>query len=227
MTKAMQFKMGERRTRQLAVPFDIKGLEDDGTFEGYGSVFGTVDSYKEVVAAGAFKASLKGHAKAGTLPAMLWQHRPAEPIGVYTAMREDAKGLWVEGKFVLESAKGQEAHALLKAGAINGLSIGFVPKKSEFDEDEGIRTLTEIDLWEVSLVTFPANGDALVAGVKAEDIESLKDAEHILRDAGCSRSEAVALVSRIKAIAAQSESDAQGFSEVMDSVKRAIDILSH
>jgi len=192
---------------RLDVPFKIKAVSEDGLFSGYGSVFGVIDSYKEVVAPGAFAESLSQRT-----PALLWQHRSGEPIGVYSALREDQTGLYVEGKLALKTARGAEAYELLKMGAISGLSIGFVTRDDSYDRVTGIRTLKKVDLWEVSLVTFPANDAARVSGVKSIDtIASLSDAESYLRDAGgLSRREATALVSRIKSLRGRGDPDELG-----------------
>ena len=194
---------------RLDVPFQIKAVSDDGLFSGYGSVFGVIDSYKEVVAPGAFTKSLQRRT-----PSLLWQHRSSEPIGVYTSIREDQTGLYVEGKLALKTARGAEAYELLKMGAISGLSIGFLVKLFEYinNGEEKVRRLTEIDLWEVSLVTFPANDAARISGVKSIDtIESLADAEAFLREAGgLSRREATALVSRIKSLRGRGDPDELG-----------------
>lgn len=191
-------------------PFEVKSVKEDGTFAGYGSVFGNVDSYQEIVMPGAFSESLTSQQALGRLPAMLWQHRSGEPIGVYTAMREDSVGLHVEGKLALKTGRGQEAHELLKMGALSGLSIGFVTREDSYDKVSGIRTLKKVDLWEVSLVTFPANDAARVSAVKTiESISSLSDAERYLRDAGgFSRAQATALLSRLKSLSGQGEPDA-------------------
>lgn len=146
---------------------EIKALEDDGTFAGYGSVFNTIDSYNETVAPGAFKDTLADLQGKGRMPALLWQHRSDEPIGVWTSMKEDKTGLYGEGKLALGTQRGREAYELLKMNALSGLSIGFVPREETVDRDEGIVTLTKVDLWETSLVTFPANDSARVSAVKA------------------------------------------------------------
>lgn len=185
-----------------AVPLSIRAA-DDGSVEGYGSVFGQPDTYDDVITPGAFAASLAAHRAAGTMPAMLWQHDPEEPIGVWSDMVEDEKGLRVKGRLVLESERGRAAHALLKAGALNGLSIGFTAKQWAYDRDSQIRTLTEIDLWEVSLVTFPAQPRARVTSVKSADIAgiaTIRQAEKALRDAGFSDDAARAFVAQVKAI---------------------------
>lgn len=185
-----------REVRSFAL--QIKAAGDDGTVEGYGSVFGVRDNYDDVIAKGAFVQSLKDHKAAGTMPAMLWQHDADKPIGVWTEMVEDEKGLRIKGRLAMETVKGKEAHALLKMGAINGLSIGFMSKEWAYDRETEVRTLTAIDLWEVSLVTFPANEKARVTNVKsADELQAPKDAEKVLRDAGFSKSDATAFVSRV------------------------------
>ena len=187
---------GGREVRSFAL--QIKAAGDDGTVEGYGSVFGVRDNYDDVISKGAFVQSLKDHKAAGTMPAMLWQHDADKPIGVWTEMVEDEKGLRIKGQLAMETVKGKEAHALLKMGALNGLSIGFMSKEWAYDRDTEVRTLTAIDLWEVSLVTFPANEKARVTNVKsADEMATPKDAEKALRDAGFSKSDATAFVSRV------------------------------
>lgn len=205
----------------LDIPFQIKAVSEDGLFSGYGSVFNVVDSYKEVVAPGAFAESLNGR-----MPSLLWQHRSGEPIGVYTAVREDNVGLYVEGKLALKTTRGAEAYELMKMGAITGLSIGFVTREDSYDKVSGIRTLKKLDLWEVSLVTFPANDAARVSTVKGvETINSLSDAEAYLRDAGgLSRREATALIGRIKSLHGRSYSDDLG--ELAALMQRNTSLLS-
>lgn len=187
------------KTRDFA--FELKSIQEDGTFSGYGSVFGAVDSYDEIVAAGAFTESLAKHKSAGTMPSLLWQHRSGEPCGVYVDMEEDNIGLKVSGKLALKTVRGAEAYELLKMKAISGLSIGFATREDSYDRVTGIRTLKKVDLYEVSLVTFPANESARVQGVKSiEEFETIRDAEKFLRDTGMSRTEAVAFISRVKSL---------------------------
>lgn len=206
----------------LDIPFQIKAVSEDGLFSGYGSVFGVVDSYKEVVAPGAFAESL-----AGRMPSLLWQHRSGEPIGVYTTVKEDSVGLYVEGKLALKTARGSEAYELLKMRAISGLSIGFISREDSYDKVSGIRTLKKLDLWEVSLVTFPANEAARVSGVKSIDaITTLADAEAYLRDAGgLSKREACALVARVKSLRDRSDSD--GLGELAALIQRNTSLLNN
>jgi len=201
--------------------FKIKAVSEDGLFSGYGSVFNVVDSYKEVVVPGAFTESLQSR-----IPSLLWQHRQAEPAGVYTQVKEDNVGLYVEGKLCLKTARGAEAYELMKMGAITGLSIGYVTREDSYDKVSGIRTLKKLDLWEVSLVTFPANDASRISGVKGIDfINSLADAEAFLRDAGgLSRREAVALVSRIKSL--QGRSDSDGLGDLAELIRSNVKTLS-
>ena len=205
--------------RHITRPFEIKEVGADGTFAGYGSVFWNVDSYGDIVAPGAFTDSLAALKAAGRLPAMLWQHRSAEPLGVYTSMAEDNIGLHVEGQLALDTVRGAEARSLMKMGALSGLSIGYMVREDSFDRVTGILTLKKVDLLEVSLVTFPANDTARVQGVKnIEVIEDLKSAEKYLRDAGLSRKEAVAFIARVKGLS-QSESDEDAIAQLAAAVK--------
>lgn len=215
---------GGREVRAFVL--DLKAANDDGTVEGYGSVFGVRDSYDDVIASGAFQASLAAHKKAGTMPAMLWQHDADKPIGVWTEMVEDSRGLRIKGQLALETTLGKEAHALLKMGALNGLSIGFVSKQWAYDRDTDIRTLTEIDLWEVSLVTFPANGSARVTNVKAVDeLATPKDAERALRDAGYSKTDATAFVSRVMRMGQQRSESAQDIAKALKAADQLLNSL--
>ncbi len=140
----------------------------DGTsVEGYASLFGKTDQGGDVVQAGAYGRSLNSLKSAGRRVKMLWQHDPAQPIGIWDEVREDERGLYVKGRLLTEVAKGREAAALIEAGAIDGLSIGYRTKRAEKDAS-GRRLLAELELWEVSLVTFPMLPDARV-GAKADD----------------------------------------------------------
>lgn len=186
--------------RSTVVRLEQRAVADDGTIEGYGSVFNIVDDWGDIVAPGAFTASLAEHKAAGTMPAMLWQHDDDDPIGVWLDMTEDSRGLRVKGKIVRESTCGADAYALIKAGALNGLSIGFIAKAWSWDEKTGVRTLTEVDLWEVSPVTFAANRAAKITGVKGapQPITTIRDAERALRDAGLSAEQAKATLAAVK-----------------------------
>lgn len=188
------------QNKTLDFRLKIKAIAEDGTFEGYGSVFNVVDSYSDVVLPGAFAKSLEAHQAAGTMPKLLWMHNSAQPIGIFTEMREDNIGLYVKGKLTLEVQQAAEAYALLKAGAIDGLSIGYVPKIWEYDQNKGINYLKELDLWETSLVTFPANTSArinVVKAVKEGKTPNIRELEAVLCDAlGFSKRDAMSLLAR-------------------------------
>lgn len=184
------------KLKRIARPFELKSVTDEGTFAGYGSVFGNEDSYGDVVEPGAFAETLKTWAKKGGLPPMLWQHRHDEPIGIYEKMFEDDHGLYVEGRLLIDDDPlAKRAHAHMKAGSIGGLSIGYsIPKGGgTWDDEAGVYRLSQIRLWELSVVTFPANEEATIDTVKALDfIETERDFEMFLRDAGLSRADAKA-----------------------------------
>ena len=166
----------------------------EGEIAGYGSVFGNQDLQDSIIQAGAFAESLSKHRATGTKPAMLWQHQPAEPIGVWERVEEDARGLKLSGRLNLDTARGREAYALVKQGALDGLSMGGNVTEQEHDRSTGIRRISKIDLWEISLVTFPANPLARLKGKwAAPRFEKRSDLEEFLREAGLSKSAARAV----------------------------------
>ncbi|WP_281842790.1 HK97 family phage prohead protease [Sinisalibacter aestuarii] len=149
---------------------DTEAVADGLKIEGYASYFGEVDRGGDIVSPGAYARSLAALAARGGQVKMLWQHDPAQPIGVWDEVREDGRGLFVKGRILADVAKGREAAALIGAGAIDGLSIGYRTVKATKD-DKGRRLLTELELWEVSLVTFPMLPSARV-GAKGESPEA-------------------------------------------------------
>lgn len=172
---------------RTSAPCQVKLAADPtkaGMIVGYGSVFnGEPDMQGDIIAPGAFSASLQQHKAEGTTPIMLWAHDTAEPIGKWVEIVEDNIGLAVRGQLNLDTQGGQDAHAHLKAGDINGLSVGFSvrPGGRTVDKD-GTVTLTDLDLWEVSIVSFPANKRARVVEVK-----SMADVAKLLREGGLPR----------------------------------------
>lgn len=149
---------GLQLERKFYRPEQGLALEEGYRISGYASLFDKVDQGGDRVARGAYRASL---AKGGGVK-MLWQHDPAQPIGIWDEIREDERGLWVAGRLLPQVARAKEAAALIEAGALDGLSIGYRVKRAERDR-EGRRILYEVDLWEVSLVTFPMLSQARVA----------------------------------------------------------------
>ncbi len=146
-----------------AYDLELKSIDSEGRFAGYASVFNLVDSQRDIIRPGAFRQTLR---ERGRQIKLLWQHLFSEPVGKIEHIREDAHGLYVEGLLLLDVARAREAHALLKAGAISGLSIGYTPVEFTIDPDTGVRRITRVDLWEISLVTFPANASAQITRVK-------------------------------------------------------------
>lgn len=160
--------MTDLMNKTSAPVLEVKALKGKGEFEGYASTFGgDPDSYGDVIAKGAFTDSLTAHKAKGRLPKMLWQHDMADPIGVWTEMSEDDRGLQVKGRLTTSVPRAAAAYELLMDGALDGLSIGFRLEAYEVDEDEpDIWTLTRIDLKEVSIVTIGANENAVIEDVK-------------------------------------------------------------
>lgn len=179
----MENKANHRARGQMPCAFEVKSLREDGTFEGYASVFNNVDSQRDRVHPGAFKASIKTRDKPVQL---LWQHQWDKPIGVITALFEDARGLFVKGKLLMDVAQAREAYSLLKAGVVRGLSIGYSVKRSRRNPDSGIRELLDLNLWEISLVTLPANEAAQVTVVKSRQDDALQSLVRAIERAGIS-----------------------------------------
>ena len=170
-----------------AISFEIKKeLDADGVFEGYASTFGNIDNGMDIVARGAFQKSL-GNRKVR----MLWQHDMTQPIGVWDSIEETERGLYVKGRISKEVQKGREAMALMRMGALDSMSIGFVTNQASQEGNGSVRRLDEVDLYEISLVTFPMNEKATVTDVKSLTTE--REFERFLRDAGYSRKEATAI----------------------------------
>ena len=154
------------------------------------------------------------------MPAMLWQHNSDEPLGVFTSMEEDDIGLKLTGQIAMKTQRGAEAYELMKMKAISGLSIGFIPEVEEWNKETGIITLTQVDLWETSLVTFPANDEARVQDVKSiEKLENLRDVEAHLRDSGMSKRESQAVISRVKSLARSDSAAEIDLAPLIEAVK--------
>lgn len=158
-------------------------VENGVEISGYASLFGKADQGGDVVETGAYMRSLAQLKAKGGRVKMLWQHDPAQPIGVWDEVREDKAGLWVKGRILRDVEKGREAAALIEAGAIDGLSIGYRTVRAK-KNDKGGRLLSELELWEVSLVTFPMLPDARV-GAKGDDpaANALRELAAVFEDA--------------------------------------------
>ena len=219
-----------RTVKHLEVPFEIKAVSEAGRIEGYASVYGVVDSDGDIVASGAFSESIQ--AREGRPLPMLWQHDSREPIGVFDEMREDAYGLKVAGNLLVdEVSRAKEARALAKAGALGGMSIGFMIRDCMPREDGRGLMITRGDLWETSLVTFPANQAARITAVKEAlargRMPTKRELEaYLTRDAGMSRSQARALMrggfDALASAATQDAGDEDEASEIVAALKAAM-----
>lgn len=175
-----------------AVRLDHKSVKD-GVIEGYASLFGEVDTGGDIVQRGAFAASLAAMSNTNRKVKMLWQHDPGHPIGVWDEVREDERGLYVKGRVLSEVAKGRDVLALIGAGAIDGLSIGYRTLQASRDA-KGNRVLETLEIWEVSVVTFPMLQSARVDATKAAAMDKREFERKLTQDAGFSRSVARALM---------------------------------
>ncbi|MEO0793380.1 MAG: HK97 family phage prohead protease [Pseudomonadota bacterium] len=215
----------EAATEVKFCALDLKRVARDGTFEGYASLFDLEDLGRDIVRPGAFQSSLKARGPNGIK--MLFQHDADQPIGVWERLHEDARGLFARGRLMTEVAKGREVLSLMRAGAVDGLSIGFRAKRSERDRKTGIRHLLAIDLWEISVVTFPMQPAARVTSVKASRFPagalSARDFERWLtQDAGLTRREARAIArDGLKGLQAQRDAGADQ-SEATDRLREQI-----
>ena len=175
---------------------DLKSVADDGRFEGYASVFEREDLSRDVIAAGAFRETLARRGAAGVR--LLFQHDPAQPIGIWEQLAEDGRGLYARGRLMPEVARGREVLSLMRAGAIDGLSIGFKAERARKDPRSGVRRVEKVDLWEISVVTFPMLPEARIRRRGAVPFARRAPTEReferwLARDAGLSRAEARAV----------------------------------
>ncbi|KGQ33950.1 MULTISPECIES: HK97 family phage prohead protease [Gallibacterium] len=205
--------------------FKAQAVKDDGFFAGYCNVFDVKDSYDEIVRKGAFLASINAWQSRGKMPPVLWNHDRNQPIGVWTTLKEDEHGLYGEGRLLINDvAKAKEVHALLMAGAIDGLSIGYRLNKWSYDEQNEILELLDIDLTEISVVTMPANEESRISVVKSAlekgSLPTLSEFEKALRDLGFSKSQAVTVASHgLRKLLNQGEPDNNHISNAITILK--------
>ena len=194
---------------------------EEGSIEGYASVFGGVDSYGDTIEKTAFDNVIK----TGQKPLMFYQHnRWSIPIGIWEEMSVDEKGLKVKGRLNLELAEAREVYSALKFGSLNGMSIGFRMKDKDYEyDDEDICHIKNIsELLEISIVNFPADKEARIDAVKSEELDGLhdiRDCEHYLRELGISKKMAQKLISVVK-----SAKSAVSDSQKSEDVKLAADL---
>lgn len=175
--------------KQTNVEFEFKEEDGEPIIEGLASTFGNIDEVGDIVEKGAFKKTLRRRK-----PKMLWQHNIDDVIGIWDKTKETDEGLLIKGKFA-DTQLARDARELSKMGAVDSLSIGFTVEKFDFDTNTNIRKLQEVNLFEVSLVTFPANDKAKIVAVKSLP-ETIRDFENMLRDVvGYSKDEARSIAS--------------------------------
>lgn len=190
---------------RLEAPAEFKFADAEaaarGEFMGYASTFGNVDLGGDVVEAGAFRDTIARRGAGGV--AMLWGHDTRQPpIGKWIELREDERGLVARGQLILDVAKARDVHALMREGALKGLSIGYrIPAGGAEMDRRGVRRIKAADVHEISVVTFPMNTRAQVSRVKAaKDLttDDIREMEAALRDAGLSRNDAVKAIAGFK-----------------------------
>lgn len=213
-------------TTTLTSSFEVKALDDSGTFEGYASVFDRIDEGRDIVVPGAFKSSINERGVEGIK--LLWQHDPSEPIGKIDEIYEDSCGLYVKGRLMLNLQRAREALELMRNRALDGLSIGFKTLKSRMEQKGEIRKLLEVDLWEVSLVTFPMQPEARISNFKKMPIQTPREYEHFLRDAGgYSRMEAKALTAMGFAGLSPQRDAGEDWSDVLNSIEHLENLITN
>jgi HK97 family phage prohead protease len=181
------------------VSFEIKNFNtEDGSFSGYANTFDYKDHAGDITERGAFNKSLALHKQKESMPALLWQHKQDQPIGVWTEMYEDDYGLYAKGQLALGVQQADEAYILMKLGALKGLSIGYIPTDESYNKVTKTNHLKEVNLLETSLVTFPANDKSQVEVVKSkfenDETPTEREFEKALRELGLSRKQAKAFM---------------------------------
>lgn len=216
------------------VPSSLEQIHLDGSFSGYASVFNEVDLGNDIVMPGAFTASLRKRGEQNIR--MLFQHNPDEPIGAWEKIEETDRGLRVKGKLATGAEKGKEILELMRAGAVDGLSIGFKTIRSGYDPLIGARKILEADLWEISVVTFPMQESARIDVVKNHKLQNdvgthskptIREFERwLVRDAGLSRSDARLVVTKGYRHALAKRDAASGTSTLASRIRSAARTLT-
>jgi len=191
-TKMMKIKAVFNMLEKKVI--NIDGV-DYFTFKGYGSTFGNIDRDDEMMVAGCFREHI-----ASQTPALLWQHQMSEPLGVYTVVREDGKGLYVEGQMPMDDdfVRGRVVPQM-KAGSVKTMSIGFTVDEYAYDKENDIIKFTKVKVWEISLVTIPANAQAMITEMKSlEEAENITELNQMLKNYGISHRKCNIIISKIK-----------------------------
>lgn len=183
------------KTKVSNETFELKRGNESATLSGYASTFGNKDFTGDIVVKGAFAQTIREWKKKNKPLPLLYQHDSRMPIGKLTAMKEDDRGLYIEGTILETVDKGREVISLIEAGVLDSMSIGYMAKDFDYDLPKNVRNLKTIDLREVSVVTFPANDQATISGIKGELPKTIREFEDFLRDAGYSREQSKAIAS--------------------------------
>lgn len=208
-----------------AMPLDVKLLTESGEFEGYASTFGNEDRGADICVSGCFADTLIR--RPADKVKMLYQHRFDQIIGKWIEAREDSKGLYVKGQLFLNTLKGAEVHVLMKEGALDSMSIGFRTLIDEWDRELHVRRLVKVDLFEISVVTFPMNEQATVQLVKGDKVPTEREFEQFLmREAGFTAQQAKTIISSgFKSLKAKRDaggSDEQGLRAALREAAQAL-----
>lgn len=228
---AFEMKDDATTTEQLGFDIELKFAGDDaeaaGRIDGYGAVFNLMDNGGDIIMPGAFKATLADWKRRKSMPPMLWQHKQSDPIGCWTELEEDEKGLKSGGNLIMEVPQAGIARALIKGGAVKGMSIGYITRDADIDRKTGVRFIKKLDLYEISLVTIPMNPAAGVTSVKGDFLLlSDREQERFYRDGGLSQREAKIAVAVNKKMAPREEerpdaTHCEGAGEAITTIRRA------
>ena len=210
----------------LDLECDYKGIdaEQDGSFEGYGSVFNNKDLGNDVIKYGAFSESIKS--KKAKQIKLLYQHKTDEVIGVIDSLEEDSRGLKIKGRLAMGTQKGREVFELMKMGALDSMSIGYrlSPDDYKYSDKLKKRTITNLDLMEISMVTFPMNPKAKITKVKLAEM-NVREIEHYLRDVGLMSSSTAKQSANVLYKSFNHEENEQR--DVVDSLKHLTDTIKY
>jgi HK97 family phage prohead protease len=202
----------KKEYKDYSLEIKKEDIKEDGTFQGYGSLTDNVpDGVRDIVAPGAFRETLRMQGRNRNGIPMLWQHNSSKIPGVWSSMIEDQAGLKVEGKLALKTTLGSDIYEIMRMGAELGtfqlgMSIGYDAKEVEYDQENRTRTIKRLELWELSIVTFPCKLGAGVDTVKSiEDAKNIREIENALRESGHTKSEALQIIKVIKQSLRESE----------------------
>nr|DAH28799.1 MAG TPA: prohead serine protease [Caudoviricetes sp.] len=190
-----------------AIKSENLAVKDDGYISGYCSVFGQVDTYDDTIEPHAYDAVVAS----GTKPLMFFNHASyCVPIGVWDKLSVDGRGLFIEGRLNLNNKQGKEVFDALKFGSMNGLSVAITMQDEDVEcDDEGIRHIKNVrELYEVSIVNFPADKNARISDIKSDTIKSIRDVEHSLCEVGFSQTDAKGVISLVKTALTKEQRDA-------------------